>query len=229
MEEAHALTQEQGDPWSIAFARSILGNLLLLRGDVERASALQRESLALRQAIEDTVGIGRCLDCLGWVASAQGHPDRAARLFGAAEAIRERIGAAPHVPWRAEHEERVAAAWVRLPEDAFQAAWSEGRALPLAWAIAYALAADEPAGPEGTTRTRVSSQAGPGGLSPREREVALLVAAGHTNRQIANLLVISEWTVDTHVRHILNKLDLRSRTQVAAWATEHGLTATPSS
>ena len=48
---------------------------------------------------------------------------------------------------------------------------------------------------------------------------------GHTNREIASSLVITEWTVDTHVRHILGKLGLRSRTQVAAWAVQRGLVA----
>ena len=217
MEEAHALTREQGDPWSIAFALSILGNLVLQRGDADRAGTLQRESLALRHAIEDSVGIGRCLDGLGWVASAQGQPVRAARLFGAAEALRERTGAAPHLPWRAEHERRVADAWMRLAEDAFAAEWSEGRALSLDQAIAYALASER-AGPADTTApTRPSQGVRPGGLSPRELEVALLIAQGQTNRRIAEALVIAEWTVDTHVRHILTKLGFRSRAQVAAW------------
>ena len=53
--------------------------------------------------------------------------------------------------------------------------------------------------------------------------MAALIAQGLTNRQIAEQLVISEWTADTHVRHILTKLDFRSRTQVAGWATEQGL------
>ncbi len=220
MEEAHALTREQGDPWSIAFALSILGNLTLQRGDVARAGALQRESLALRHAIEDTVGIGRCLDGLGWVASAQAQAARAVRLFGAAETLREQTGAAPHLPWRAEHERRVAAARASLTDDAFAAAWSEGRALPLNQAIAYALAADETATAGAPGPTRLSQGVRPGGLSPRELEVALLIAQGHTNRQIAEALVIAEWTVDTHVRHILTKLGFRSRAQVAAWAAE---------
>jgi DNA-binding NarL/FixJ family response regulator len=63
----------------------------------------------------------------------------------------------------------------------------------------------------------------PGGLSLREIEVAALVAQGLTNRQIAERLVISEWTVVSHVRHILDKRDVRSRTQIGAWASEHGL------
>lgn len=64
-----------------------------------------------------------------------------------------------------------------------------------------------------------------GPLSSREYEVASLIAQGRTNRQIAQQLVISEWTVDTHVRHILTKLEFRSRAQVAAWTMGQGLVA----
>jgi non-specific serine/threonine protein kinase len=223
MEEAHALTREQGNPWSIAFALCILGNLLMLRGDLERAATLQRESLALRHATGDDDGIARSLDGLSWVASSQGQHARAARLFGASEALRERIGAVPHLPWRAEHEHRMAAAWVSLAEDAFAAAWAEGRTQSLDQTIAYALAVEEPAPAGPTPPVRPPSGPRPGGLSPRELEVALLIAQGLTNRRIAEALVIAEWTVDTHVRHILTKLNVRSRAQVAAWAAEQGV------
>jgi DNA-binding NarL/FixJ family response regulator len=57
-------------------------------------------------------------------------------------------------------------------------------------------------------------------LTPREWEVAVLVARGHFNRQIADDLVVSERTVDTHVSHILRKLGLVSRAQIAAWVVE---------
>jgi DNA-binding CsgD family transcriptional regulator len=63
---------------------------------------------------------------------------------------------------------------------------------------------------------RRPESAAPGALSLREREVAELVAAGRTNRQIAAQLVISERTVETHVARILGKLDLRSRAAVGA-------------
>jgi DNA-binding NarL/FixJ family response regulator len=63
-------------------------------------------------------------------------------------------------------------------------------------------------------------------LTPREREVAVLLARGLTNRQIAQALVIAEGTAGVHLDHILNKLGFRSRAQVAAWAAEHGLLAT---
>ncbi len=61
------------------------------------------------------------------------------------------------------------------------------------------------------------------GLTKREREVLALVARGSTNKEIAAALYISESTVDFHMRNILQKLHLRNRAQVVAWASEHGL------
>jgi DNA-binding NarL/FixJ family response regulator len=65
-------------------------------------------------------------------------------------------------------------------------------------------------------------------LTGREQEVARLLAAGRSNREIADALVISEGTVGVHVKHVLGKLGLRSRAQVAAWAAEHGTVASSS-
>jgi DNA-binding NarL/FixJ family response regulator len=65
-----------------------------------------------------------------------------------------------------------------------------------------------------------------GGLSTREREVAVLVAQGSTNREIATHLVVSERTAEAHVSNILLKLGFTTRAQIAAWAVEKGLTTT---
>jgi DNA-binding CsgD family transcriptional regulator len=62
-----------------------------------------------------------------------------------------------------------------------------------------------------------------GGLTRRERDVASLIGVGRSNREIASELVISEGTVEVHVKHILSKLAFRSRSQVAVWASRHGL------
>jgi predicted ATPase/DNA-binding CsgD family transcriptional regulator len=225
MEEAYALTREQADSWSIGFALSILGNLNLQAGDPARAQVLQQESLALRHAIGDGVGIGRCLDGLGWAASVRGQAVRAARLWGAADAIRRRVGAAPHPPWQAEHERHVAAMRTRLGDEAFGSAWTEGGMLDVDQAVAYALGTEAAAGsgcPGASGRHVVDS---PGGLSNREREVASLIAQGYTNRAIAGSLVISERTAEGHVERIRGKLGFQSRAQIAAWVVERRLDA----
>jgi len=61
------------------------------------------------------------------------------------------------------------------------------------------------------------------GLTPREREVATLIGQGKSNREIADRLVVSERTVETHVRNVLTKLDFTSRSRIAAWAVKKGL------
>ena len=63
-------------------------------------------------------------------------------------------------------------------------------------------------------------------LTRRQREVATLIARGLTNWQIADELVLAKGTVANHVEHILGRLDLSSRTQIAVWAVERGLGAT---
>jgi DNA-binding CsgD family transcriptional regulator len=65
-----------------------------------------------------------------------------------------------------------------------------------------------------------------GGLTARERDVAVRVAQGLSNREIALALVLSERTIEGHVTNILSKLALASRTQIAAWAHENGLVST---
>jgi DNA-binding NarL/FixJ family response regulator len=66
-----------------------------------------------------------------------------------------------------------------------------------------------------------------GGLTARERQVAVLVAAGRSNRAIADELVVTVRTVEAHVTHILRKLGFDSRTQIAGWAIDRGLASPP--
>ena len=73
----------------------------------------------------------------------------------------------------------------------------------------------------GLRRARSSGQ--PAGLTRREREVAGLVAAGMSNRQISEHLFVSERTAETHVQNILSKLGFNSRSQVAAWVVREGI------
>lgn len=111
-------------------------------------------------------------------------------------------------------------------------AWAEGEAMTLDEAVEYALSdnASEAAGVAEQSRSQTEStaakkQPSADPLTPREREVAVLIAKGYTNRQIAQELIISERTAMRHVEHILGKLGVHSRAQVAAWAVEKGLIA----
>lgn len=81
----------------------------------------------------------------------------------------------------------------------------------------------DPAVAPGVAR-RAVTRAEPDALTPREREVLGLIARGLTNREIAEELVISLNTVETHRRHILEKTRARSRAELVAYATERGLT-----
>ncbi|MES9827978.1 MAG: two-component system response regulator NarL [Candidatus Thiodiazotropha sp.] len=62
-------------------------------------------------------------------------------------------------------------------------------------------------------------------LTAREKEILQCIAQGQSNKQIANVLNISEGTVKVHVKHLLKKLNLHSRTEAAVWALKEGITA----
>jgi DNA-binding NarL/FixJ family response regulator len=228
--EALSLAQKLGDRGCRAWLLAKLGRVACERGDYERATALCRESLPLLREGGETWGIAACLESLARVAAATDRPEHAARLFGAAGMIREVIGfgvpSLLQVHHLASHERNLAAVRSEVAEGAFARAWAEGRAMSLEEAIELALAPLDPTGPGGRAPDPRPAVDGSSPLTPREQEVAELVARGQTNRQIAEALVISERTASTHVTNILNKLGFSSRTQVAAWVGEQGL-ATP--
>src|SRR5581483_6520868 len=106
----------------------------------------------------------------------------------------------------------------------FDAAWAEGQGMTPEQAIEYGLEAtvtrEREAGQTPSRKRKKESE----GLTGRERQVAALIAQGESNREIAEELVVSERTVETHVANILNKLGFTSRAQVRKWARASGLT-----
>ena len=172
------------------------------------------------QKAQDKQHIADCLEIMAGGAGAQGQAHRAARLWGAAEALREDIG----VPLQPEDRKLLnpylAAARSSMGEVAWQATLAEGRAMMPEQAIEYALSAEEP-----LVSPPVAHRSGGGAtaLTPREEEVAVLVSRGLTNRQIASELFISEHTVATHIAKILKRLGLSSRSRLSAWVAERGL------
>ena len=129
LEESLALRRELADKRGSAYALNDLGRTTSSQGDHSRAAALLDESLALFREIGDKPGAALATEALAVVACAQEQPERAARLFGAAEAIREAIGAPLPPADQAGHDQGVAAACAHLGQEAFAAAWAEGRGL----------------------------------------------------------------------------------------------------
>jgi serine/threonine-protein kinase PknK len=117
----------------------------------------------------------------------------------------------------------------QLEEGAWAEAWEEGFAMSMETAIEYALGEEEEQEPPALAGVPEQEQPPSATdeltqrLTAREREVALLVGRGLTNRQIAKELSISERTAANHVGRILNKLGLHSRAQIAVWATARRL------
>ncbi|HEX5915991.1 MAG TPA: LuxR C-terminal-related transcriptional regulator, partial [Rubrobacter sp.] len=164
-----------------------------------------------------------CLEIMAGGAAAQGLARRAARLWGAAEALRGAIGVPMQPEDRNLLDPYLATARSSLGEVAWQTTLAEGRAMMPERAIEYSLSAEDNFLLTPAARPPGRSSATLGPLTPREEEVAILVSRGLTNRQIASELFISEHTVATHVTRILKRLALRSRSRLSAWVAERGL------
>lgn len=135
---------------------------------------------------------------------------QAARLFGAAERLRQEAVASRQNPWQPRVERGMAEARNALGEPAWSRELGAGRALPVDAVISLAM-------------QRSGDRHTAGGLSRREVEVARLVATGMSNRAIADKLFLSERTVESHVDHVLTKLGFASRAQIAAWVSTQQL------
>jgi DNA-binding CsgD family transcriptional regulator len=219
IEESLSLFSELEDRWAISILLNNLGLTALHQGDDEQAARFQEESLALRKELNDRGGIAECLEGLAGVAGAQGKAPRAVRLWAAAEAVREGIGAPLPPGHRPLYETYLTAARNQMGDASWEAAWAEGKMMTLERAVEYALESEWPSPSAASSREIASSGKPPHGLTRREKEISALLARGlTTNRQIASELVISERTIETHVRNTLKKLGLESRAQLAVWA-----------
>ena len=224
--ESLALHRTLGNHSDIPGVIHSLGYVALGQGKLDDALALERESLLAQRDQGHLPGVAEGLAGLAAVAGAQGQLARAARLFGAAEALREQVQPMVWPAERFEWNQHVAALRARLDLTTLTGAWADGRAMTVEQAVDYALSA-EPASvaatapPPSSARPR-HEKSTYGGLTAREREIAALIAQGKTNRAIADDLVIAERTVDRHVANMMSKLDFHSRAQIAVWAVEKG-------
>ena len=230
-EESLEIFRELRDTGAMINTLAQLGATVLAGGDYERAVPVLRETLRLGWETDYAVPIQSSLFLLACVAASQEQPVRAARLWGAVEGMEETYGVhvSPMALSSFNYEGHLAAARSHLDEEAWSAAWTQGKAMPLERAVEYALSDEEEHEPPALVAVLHQEQPPSAAdepterLTAREQEIALLVARGLTNRQIAQELSISERTAANHVGRIFKKLGLYSRAQIATWATQRRL------
>jgi tetratricopeptide (TPR) repeat protein len=139
LDEGVTLARSAGDRLVLGYIVDSRGVVAEAQGELARATALYMEALRLAQQVGTPLVEAFALSSLAGMAARQGQPARAARMWGAASALRDAIGT--RLPL--EEEQRfagpVAAVRELLGEEAFVAAWEEGRAQPLDQVVAEAL------------------------------------------------------------------------------------------
>ncbi|MFD4250045.1 LuxR C-terminal-related transcriptional regulator [Amycolatopsis thermoflava] len=207
--------EQHGERWMLSYAVYGLGLTALMCGDHDGAARHATESLRMKEPFDDTIGLSLTTELLAWTEAAREQPERAAILLGAAETLWTSVGmqlyGSPH--WLEQRTRFDNRARRDLGDTAYEAAFRRGQRMGRDQVIAFAL---------GETRDTGHTAPARPALSRREAEVAALVAEGLTNREIAQKLVISHRTVEGHVEHILDKLGLTRRAQVAQWQTKAG-------
>jgi predicted ATPase/DNA-binding CsgD family transcriptional regulator len=213
LEEGLVLFRELGDLRNTSMSLFLLGMIELKRGDLDRGAPLLEEGALIARELRGRLGGAYYGLGLGKVAALRGRHVRAARLWGAAEALREQMGMSLSQFDLAHsgYERDLAAVRSALDTASFEAAWAEGRTMSPEQVFEYAL--EEP-----STHDQSRPPSAPVGLTRRELEILGLVAGGMSNQQIADSLTISEHTVHRHVANVLGKLGVSSRTAAVAQA-----------
>jgi DNA-binding CsgD family transcriptional regulator len=204
-----------------------IGWAAMTADDLPLARESLTESAQLSLATGQRLPVARGLTALGVLALAERDPERAIRLEGAAMALREQLGKAPA---SRRLDGFFTDARQRLGDQAANRLLAEGRALGPTAAVRYGISepgtdppgtgppgADGPVPPDGAADGGEGAVTEPSVLTPRELQIAMLVARGLSNKAIAEELVISPATAARHVANIFTKLGFTSRAQLAAW------------
>jgi non-specific serine/threonine protein kinase len=226
---ALTLSHEAGNNLQLVSCLLIRGEVARRRGDYETARQIYRQGLGLAREHEYRYYFVIGLHALAVLELDSGQARKAARLAGAVAALRERFDIhqlEAYSPCGLEGD--VAAIRAALGEALFAAEWAAGKRLTRAEAMALAMEEVTTDHRQQTTDSpqavvrRPSSVDPLAELTPREREVALLMAHGRTNEEIANELFITLKTVEKHAGNALGKLGFRNRVELAAWMAVNG-------
>jgi len=218
-QEGIAICEARGERWARAWGLWHLALVRWRQHDLPQVDLDLQEALRLKIALGDQVGVAWCVEMLSWVAAAENDARHAAVLFGISAKMFEQIGRWLSGWKRPRHDSNQYTCRAReiLGQHAFDAAFEQGQRLTVDDALAYALGEQPTAAPASSASSTARELLR---LTRREREVAALVAKGMSNKDIAATLVISQRTAETHIEHLLSKLDFTSRTQIATWMTE---------
>jgi non-specific serine/threonine protein kinase len=221
MEEVLTVARAQQMDWLLPSILVGLGLTVTDVGDFNRAIAVFRESLSLAQAKGHLGNVINSIEGLARVATLTEQTELAVRLFGAADTLREER-VFPLSPVSLAYVKPIMTALRdALGAERFSVAWKEGRLLTLQQAIDAALAVH--VGPARSVTLTTGGGAALPGLTEREMEVLRLLAAGQSNREVAEKLFISPTTAARHVANIYTKLGIDSRAKAVAFAHHHGL------
>jgi predicted ATPase/DNA-binding CsgD family transcriptional regulator len=190
--------------------------------DMDGAERILTETLRLSHAVDNQVGVGMSIEVLAWIGASSGRAERAARLLGGVQALRDAIPATLQPTFVQDHDACLASTRSALGDREFERFYRDGTHMTTDQLVSLALEELEEKEPEAREAPGKRSSME---LTPREGEIAGLVAKGLTNREIASTLVISQRTAETHVEHILTKLGFTSRAQIAAWVVEEEVRA----
>jgi predicted ATPase/DNA-binding CsgD family transcriptional regulator len=218
LDEATPLAREGALTWILGRVVRVRAELRARQGELHEAESLALEALNLGHAAGDQLGLVDALELMARLAVEQGRAREAVRIWSAADSRRTELGYRLVVE-RAAREAALTAAKEALGQDDFVTAWAEGAKLSVAEALAYASRGRG-------DRRRPST--GWASLTPSELEVVRLVGEHLSNPAIAARLFVSRATVKTHLVHIFAKLDIDSRSELAAEAVKRGLQAQPS-
>ena len=223
LEESLGLYRELGDLRSIAVTLAMLGYTELEQGDPAGAAQLFAEALPVHHELVDHYFVIFDLLGLAGVLLAQARLADVARLLGAAHKLGESSPDLRRYVERSTYASLLTSARSNLAGAELDAAWGAGYALSVDEAVAFALSAvTVSGGPAPESAAPIATDAIVASLTAREWDVARLIGEGwHTDRQIAERLTISTGTAGVHVQHILHKLGLHSRWQIADWFGRH--------
>ena len=194
----------------LMLALATRARVAIAQNDPDQAERDAHDSLTMAANLKGHLIVPDVLECLAALAASAGGNRAAARLFGAAEAIRNRTGHVRFKIYDAGHDTSLTSLREAMGDNEFDDAWAEGTALSADEAIAYA---------QRGRGERKRPTVGWASLTPAELNVVRLVGEGLPNKDIAERLFVSPRTVQAHLSHVYSKLGLTSRVQLAQEAT----------